>query len=85
LLYPSGEAEVRVVGSDLLAGQRPMLFIPGGTFHVARLAPDAAWALLSSTEWPGVEPPDVDQGDPDELATKFPSMADTIRLFTKPG
>jgi predicted cupin superfamily sugar epimerase len=85
LLYPSGEAEVRVVGSDLLAGQRPMLFIPGGTFHVARLARDAAWALLSSTEWPGVEPPDVDQGDPDELATKFPSMADTIRLFTKPG
>jgi hypothetical protein len=62
-----------------------MLFIPGGTFHVSRLAADAAWALLSSTEWPGVEPRDVEPGDPDVLATKFPLMADTIRRFTKPG
>lgn len=85
LLYPWGDAEVRVVGSDLLAGQRPMLFIPGGTFHVSRLEPGAAWALLSSTEWPGVELPDVEQGDVDELALKFPAMADMLRVFTKPG
>ncbi len=82
LLYPSGDAELHVVGSDLLAGERPMLFIPGGTFHVSRLAPGRAWALLSSTEWPGVEPPDVEPGDPDALALKFPAMADQIRSFT---
>ncbi len=83
LIHASGEAEVRVVGSDLLAGQRPMLFIPGGTFHVSRLEPGAAWALLSSTEWPGVEPPDVEPGDPGELAARFPAVAQTLRLFTK--
>lgn len=85
LLHESGEAEVRVVGSNLLAGQRPMLFIPGGTFHVSRLEPGTEWALLSSTEWPGVEPPDVEPGDTGQLVVKFPSVADTIRRFTHTG
>jgi hypothetical protein len=31
-----------VVGTDLAAGQRPMLFIPGGTFHMSRLVRGAA-------------------------------------------
>ena len=82
LLYPDGTGEVVTVGSDLGAGQRPQLFLPGGTFHTSRLAPDADYALLASTEWPGVEPPDVEHGDADALVRAYPDLRDEIRAFT---
>jgi predicted cupin superfamily sugar epimerase len=37
LLYADGRSEMKTVGSDLAAGERPQLFIPGGTFHTARV------------------------------------------------
>jgi predicted cupin superfamily sugar epimerase len=78
LLREDGRTEVRVVGNDLRAGMRPQLLIPGGTFHTSRL-PDGGWALLASTEWPGVEPPDVEQGDPERLAAAHPDAAGWLR------
>jgi predicted cupin superfamily sugar epimerase len=82
VLPPSGGGGIARVGADLRAGMRPMLFLPGGTFHMARLLPGGRCALLGSTEWPGVEPPDVELGDPDQLAAAFPAMADAIHRFT---
>ena len=83
LLYPDGTGAVKTVGSDLAAGERPQLFVPGGTFHTSRLASGGAgYALLASTEWPGVEPPDVEHGDIGALVDSFPDMADYIRAFT---
>jgi uncharacterized protein len=84
LLLPNGGAgKVRIVGSDLAAGHRPQLFIPGGTFHMSRLhAPSLGYALLGTTEWPGVQAPDdVGTGERDPLIAAFPAMADTIRSF----
>src|SRR5918999_2449628 len=78
LLYPNGTGEVVTVGSDLGAGQRPQLFLPGGTFHTSRLAPDADYALLASTEWPGVEPPDVEHADIEALMQAYPDLRDEI-------
>jgi predicted cupin superfamily sugar epimerase len=78
LLLPDGTTATRVVGSDIAAGMRPQLLIPGGTFHTSRL-PDGGWALLASTEWPGVEPADVEQGDPEQLAASHPDAADRLR------
>ncbi len=82
LLYPDGNGEVVSVGSDLGAGERPQLFIPGGTFHTSRLAPGGDYALLASTEWPGVEPPDVEHGDAEALVEAYPDFGDKIRAFT---
>jgi predicted cupin superfamily sugar epimerase len=82
LLYPDGTGEVVTVGPDLGAGHRPQLFLPGGTFHTSRLAPDADYALLASTEWPGVEPPDVEHGDAEALMQAYPDLHDEIRAFT---
>lgn len=81
LLHPDGGGEITTVGPDLAAGHRPMLHIPGGTFHVSRLPGDASWALLSSTEWPGVEPPDVEVGDVEALVGRYPEQADDLRAF----
>jgi uncharacterized protein len=55
MLFPGGDGDGATVGSDLESGMRPQLLVPGGTFHTSRLA--AGYALLASTEWPGVEPP----------------------------
>ena len=82
LLHGDGTSEVRTVGGDLRAGMRPQLLIPGGTFHTSRL-PQGGWALLASTEWPGVEPPDVEQGDPARLAESHPDAADWLRSMAE--
>jgi predicted cupin superfamily sugar epimerase len=81
LLYPGGTGAVVTVGSDLATGMRPQLLIPGGTFHMSRLPAGARWALLASTEWPGVEPPDVEHGDPEALKRSHPGMAEQIAAF----
>ena len=55
----------------------------GGTFHTSRLSPGGdGYALLASTEWPGVEPPDLEHGDIGALIATFPDMANQIRAFT---
>ena len=59
---------------------RPRLLIPGGTFHTSRL-PRGGWALLANTEGPGVEPPDVERGDPERLAAGYPAFAEHLGRF----
>ena len=83
MLYPNGTGAVAVVGTDLAAGERPQLFVPGSTFHTSHLAPGGeGYALLASTEWPGVEPRDVEHGDVEALMKAYPDFRDKIRAFT---
>jgi hypothetical protein len=39
------------------------------------------WFLGASTEWPGVVPTDVEIGNVDALAAKYPAVADTLRAI----
>jgi uncharacterized protein len=80
LLYPDGAGEVVTVGS-LADGLLPQLFIPGGTWHVSRLRSGGEYALLATTEWPAVEPEDVEVPDDEELIRAYPGLADRIREF----
>ena len=80
-LYPDGTGAVKTVGSDLASGMRPQLFIPGGTFHISRLPRGSEYALLASTEWPGVEPPDVEHGDIAALIEQYPKLRREIEEF----
>ena len=81
MLHTDGTGEVAMVGGGLKEGMRPQLLIPGGTFHAARVKDGTPWALLGSTEWPGVEPADVEAGDADALARSHPVFAAQIRSF----
>jgi uncharacterized protein len=81
MLHADGTTERVVVGPDLRGGQRGHLLIPGNTFHTARLIGCRCWFLGASTEWPGVEPADVEIGDVDSLAEKYPGAADDLRAF----
>src|SRR5215204_4501731 len=79
LLHASGEAERTVLGPDLRRGERVQLLIPGNTFHTARLMGRRQWFLGASTEWPGVVPSDVEIGNLDDLAGKYPAVAADLR------
>ncbi len=82
LLHGDGTAERVIVGPDLRSGQRLQLLIPGNTFHTARLIGPRRWFLGASTEWPGVVPAeDVEIGKLDEIAAKYPSVADDLRAI----
>jgi predicted cupin superfamily sugar epimerase len=82
-LYPDGTHAVHLVGADLAAGEQVQLFLPGGTFHTARLRDRAGWFLGASTEWPGVEPSDVEIGDVALLTAAFPAAAALLRDFSR--
>jgi hypothetical protein len=66
-------------------GQRVQLLIPGNTFHTARLLGEGRWFLGASTEWPGVVPADVEIGNLDALAMKYPAVAADLRMIAASG
>ena len=81
LLHADGRSERIVVGPDIAAGQRVQFLIPGNTFHTAQLVGQKRWFLGASTEWPGVIPDDVEIGDLDALAAKYPAIATEIKAI----
>ena len=85
MLHENGTSERVIVGPALGAGQRVQLLIPGNTFHTARVIPASVrgWFLGASTEWPGVEKGDVEIGDVEALAAKYPDVADDLRAFQR--
>ena len=85
MMLEDGSTEFHTVGPDLRKGHKLQLFIPGGTFHTARVIGDRRWFLGASTEWPGVEPADVELGNADVLAARYPKVAAEIRNFAVPA
>lgn len=86
LLYESGRSALVKVGPDIASGQNVQLFIPGGTFHTARITGMRNCFLGGSTEWPGVVvSEDVELGDAEALAARYPDVASEIRTFPVPA
>ncbi len=82
LLHADGTTERIIVGPDLRSGHLVQLLIPGNTFHTARLIGRRQWCLGACTEWPGVVPAeDVETGNLEELAGKYPSVAADLRAI----
>jgi hypothetical protein len=85
LLHTDGRSERVIVGPDIAAGQRVQFLLPGGTFHTARLLGQTTasqrWFLGASTEWPGVIPDDVEIGDVEAMAAKYPAVAKELRAI----
>ena len=85
MMMEDGSTPLHIVGPDLRKGHLVQLLIPGGTFHTARIIGERRWFLGASTEWPGVEPADVELGNADALAAKYPKAAAEIRSFPVPA
>jgi uncharacterized protein len=87
LLRENADSELVVVGPNIVGGHMLQLYIPGNTFHTARVTGKRRWFLGASTEWPGVvqRDRDVELGDIDQLAAKYPEAAADIRKFPAPA
>ena len=85
MLLLRGDGERIVMGPDLRAGQHVQFFIPGNTFHTARVIGTRKWFLGGSTEWPGVLPEDVELGNAEMMAAQFPRVAADIESFPLPA
>ena len=83
LLHEDGRSEHVVIGPDLRGGDHVQFFIPGNTFHTARLLGSGSWFLGASTEWPGVIPADVEIGDVDALAARHKDVADVLHAIAR--
>ncbi len=82
LLRENGDSELVVVGPNIVGGHMLQLYIPGNTFHTARVTGKRRWFLGASTQWPGVVPSeDVELGDAEQLAAKYPEASADIRKF----
>jgi predicted cupin superfamily sugar epimerase len=86
MLHGDSTHTFATVGPDLRAGHTVQLFIPGNTFHTARIIGQRPWFLGASTEWPGVVPTeDVELGNADALAASHSDVAAEIRSFPVPA
>jgi predicted cupin superfamily sugar epimerase len=81
LLYADGRHELKRIGSDLESGMRPQLFIPGGTFHTARVSAGGAYTLLGTSVWARAEPADVEMGNAERLMDAYPEARTAIQSF----
>ena len=79
VLRPDGSGDLQRLGTDLEAGERPQLVVPGGTWQGARLVPGGRVALMGTTCAPGFEYADCEFSPPEPLAARWPAFEREIR------
>ncbi|MDQ3695142.1 MAG: cupin domain-containing protein [Chloroflexota bacterium] len=78
-LAPDGSGRTVLIGSDLAAGQRPQLVVPGGLWQGSLvLSGDAGYALMGTTMSPGFHLDDYEHGDRARLTAAYPAFAAAI-------
>ena len=85
LLGPTGPGQVRRLGTNVAAGERPQLLIPAGTWFAAELADGASHCLIGCTVAPGFEFTDFELAEGPELAARYPAHAARIARMTRNG
>jgi predicted cupin superfamily sugar epimerase len=85
LLLGAEDGEVRRLGVDVAAGERPQLVIPAGTWFAVELAPAASHCLFGCTVAPGFDFADFELAEGPELAARHPAHAARIARMTRPG
>jgi predicted cupin superfamily sugar epimerase len=84
-LRPDGSGEIVTLGTEVAAGQRPQVLVPGGVWQGACLADGGRLALLGTTMSPGFAYPDYETGDRTELTRQYPTFAEMIEKLTRGG
>ena len=82
LLPPTGEGQVARLGRDVLAGERPQLVIPAGTWFGTELPDGVEHCLWGCTVAPGFDYADFTLGDRQELIVAYPDFAEMIGALT---
>jgi predicted cupin superfamily sugar epimerase len=81
VLHPEGRSEWLVLGTDLVAGQRPTWPVPAGAWQGSRTT--GPWSLLGTT----ISPPYTDDcfelGGRQQLAAAYPDRRADIEALTR--
>jgi hypothetical protein len=82
-LWPDGRTEVVVLGPDLAADQHVQLLVPAGVWQGTHLIAEGKVALLGCSVVPGFDFGDYTNGNHAELAAKWPTETERIKLLTR--
>lgn len=78
-LFPDGSGQMVKIGSNLFAGERPQMVVPGGIWQGALLAPgEFGFALMGTTMAPGFDHRDFELGNLEVLCQRYPAWAKEI-------
>ena len=84
LLHEDGSLQTVVMGSDILAGQKLQLTVPGGVWKASRLASGRhGYGLISEAVAPGFDYADMTLGKRDGLKATFPAHGELIGELTR--
>jgi predicted cupin superfamily sugar epimerase len=83
LLLDDQTGEVKRLGRDLAAGERPQLVIPAGTWFGTELPPGVPFCLWGCTVAPGFEFDDFELAAGPELAARYPAHAAAIGRMSR--
>ncbi len=84
LLQPDGSLRTVVMGSDLLAGQRLQLTVPGGVWKASRLSEGPhGYGLISEAVSPGFDYADMTLAERNDLQSQYHDHRDLIRELTR--
>jgi predicted cupin superfamily sugar epimerase len=75
LFYPDGHAEKATLGTDLAAGQEPVVAVPGGCWKALRLHDAVSYALMANTLSPEFTPDRVKIGAGPDWVKRFANSA----------
>ncbi|MBQ6314937.1 MAG: cupin domain-containing protein [Mogibacterium sp.] len=67
LIYPDGSSEIRLLGQDILNGERPQICVPRGTWQGGVMASDGEYTLMSTQMAPAYQQEDFTAGTFEEL------------------
>ncbi len=84
-LWPDGQVVRLLIGTDLLAGERPQVVVPRGVWQGSRMLPGSGegWALLGCTVMPGFAYADYQSGSREELTRAYPGAQELIGALTR--
>ena len=83
-LRSDGKGERILIGTDLVAGERPQVVVPRGVWQGSqRLVKGGSWALLGCSVSPGFEFEDYEEGVRAELIDGWPEWAEMIGALTR--
>jgi uncharacterized protein len=90
IFHPDGHAEKITLGTDLAAGQRPVIPVPGGCWKALRLHDGASYALMVNTLSPEFTPDRVKIGAGGDWVKRYTNAApwattEILREFIGPN
>jgi hypothetical protein len=75
IFHPDGHVEKITLGLDFLAGQRPVVAVPGGCWKALKLRDGASYALMANALSPEFTPDRVKIGEGPEWVKRFTNSA----------